>query len=132
MRSRTGSSSRGTCWRVSRASGPPRSSSITTRSEATACAAARLVSGVPRELPEHSLRDGRPRRPSRRECSGSSRGTPLTNRAAAHAVASLLVVIELERGGPDARLTRQHVPLLELPVLERIVLRHRHFTANHL
>src|SRR5204863_279209 len=33
MRWRTGSSSRGTCWRVSRASGPPRSSSITTRSD---------------------------------------------------------------------------------------------------
>src|SRR5256885_5803054 len=40
MRWRTGSSSRGTCWRVSRASGAPGSSSITTRSEATVCAAA--------------------------------------------------------------------------------------------
>src|SRR6266480_2448300 len=40
MRWRTGSSSRGTCWRVSRASGAPGSSSITTRSEATLCAAA--------------------------------------------------------------------------------------------
>src|SRR5437879_5391726 len=40
MRWRTGSSSRGTCWRVSRASGAPRSSSITTRSEATLCVAA--------------------------------------------------------------------------------------------
>jgi len=42
------------------------------------------------------------------------------------------VVIELEDGGLDARLARQHITLLDFPVLERIVLFHLNLAANEL
>src|SRR5205085_11901595 len=45
---------------------------------------------------------------------------------------SFLVVIELERGSLHARLTREHLAGLQLPLLQPVVLRDLHVPANHL